>query len=257
MQDSQVFANANAMPSLGNNGGCRIELPTARRGFRRALTPRTSEQKRSFSLRDRADLPQVSGRTHGQLAIPPVASNSSRASRTGRDVVNTQNLHALQAQAIAPRRPCQPCDLLVCPPITLAMKPLRECPTNSGQPKSWNRQLADNSVRLCVWVLPKPIPGSRQIFDGAIPKVISASRAAAEIIVNLADHVLVSRRVLHRPRRSLHVHHANARAALAGDVHHLRIAGQPGHVVDDFRAGFHGRPGDLRFGRINRNGHVP
>lgn len=63
---------------------------------------------------------------------------------------------------------------------------------------------------------------------------------------DLADDVLVTRILLHRPRLSEHVHEAAVRAAAGDQLGHLRIAAERCHVVDQRRARLERRPRDGR-----------
>jgi hypothetical protein len=51
--------------------------------------------------------------------------------------------------------------------------------------------------------------------------------------VDFGHHVVIPRLVLHRLRRAPHVHGTDAGAALTGDVEHVGIALQAGHIIDD------------------------
>lgn len=75
--------------------------------------------------------------------------------------------------------------------------------------------------------------------------------ALAEVVVDFGDDVGVGRVVLHRLRRPLHVHRADAGLSFASDGNHLRVAGQPRDVVDDLRSGSDGRAGDGPFGSVD------
>ena len=153
-------------------------------------------------------------------------------------VVDAEDLHALAAAARhgaggrrrRGRRPCRPA-------------PCRGSPCASGRPaagspaRGTGRRLAI-SVRLCWCVLPKPMPGSRQIRSRSMPAASSASRRSRRYAQNLRDDVVVARDrpassaaclacASHRRRRRLR------RPAAASS----RIAQQAGDVVDDLGAG--------------------
>ena len=77
----------------------------------------------------------------------------------------------------------------------------------------------------------------------------------AQILADFRNDVGVGRVVLHRLRRALHVHRANAGRRIDGDLHHFRIAFQAGDVVDDFRAGLDRGAGNRRLAGIDGNRH--
>ena len=124
------------------------------------------------------------------IRLPPVASNRNKCLPHRSHVVDSQDLHALGQRASRPRRRCPPCGQPSLSPSTLPMKPFREWPTNSGQPSSWNRQQFAISVRLCSCVLPKPMPGSRQMRSAIDARGHQRVAPLAQIIVNLGDDVV-------------------------------------------------------------------
>ncbi len=70
---------------------------------------------------------------------------------------------------------------------------------------------------------------------------------------NLADHVLVVRGLLHRPRLSKHVHQAAPSARRGDHACHVGVPAKRAHVVDKRRARFDRRTSHRRLGRVNRD----
>ena len=70
--------------------------------------------------------------------------------------------------------------------------------------------------------------------------------------MNVVDHVVVSRLVLHRPGRALHVHDHHPGRRFDAHLGHSRFP-QPADVVDDLRPGADGRSRHPRLRRIDRD----
>jgi hypothetical protein len=70
---------------------------------------------------------------------------------------------------------------------------------------------------------------------------------------NLADHVLVSRSLLHRPRLSKHVHQAAIGAGSGDHACHVGVPAQGAHIIDQRRTRFDRRPRDSSLRRVDRD----
>src|SRR3954463_13895599 len=109
---------------------------------------------------------------------------------------------------------------------------LREKPITTGRPSAVSSSSRRTSSKLCSTVLPKPIPGSRQIRSSGMPAETAtpsrrsrrggpppalALRPLLEEGGDLRGDVVVARIGLHRPRLALHVHQAEVGARLRDD----------------------------------------
>ncbi len=72
--------------------------------------------------------------------------------------------------------------------------------------------------------------------------------------LDVVDHVVVARVLLHRPRVPEHVHQRQLAAAIGAERGQLRLGPQRGDVVDDLRAGVERRLGHRALGGVDRDG---
>ena len=133
------------------------------------------------------------------------------------------------------------------------MKPLRECPTSSGQPSSMIPAAVRQQGQI---VLVRFAKSDARIQADPVPvQTVGEQRVSAlsQISENVLDDVAVPGIVLHVLRRALHVHGAHACARFPGDAQHPRVALQAGHVIDDLRTGGDRFGCHHRFRRVDRN----
>ena len=97
------------------------------------------------------------------------------------------------------------------PRLMRPMKPLRETPTRTAQPRPCEQRVSRSRIsRLCATVLPKPMPGSSRDPVERDPGRTAGSHPFGEIIEHLGRRIAVGRVLLHGPRLSLHVHQDDA-----------------------------------------------
>ena len=114
---------------------------------------------------------------------------------------------------------------------------LRLAPMTSGQPSEWNSARPFISSRLWPTFLPKPKPGSIRMCSRAIP---AASRRGDPLLqpqIDLDQHVVVARIVLHHLGRALVVHQDDRDVERRRDLGRTLVIGQRRDVVDHPRAG--------------------
>ncbi len=68
-------------------------------------------------------------------------------------------------------------------------------------------------------------------------RVVGAEELGLEVLVHVADHVVVGRVRLHRGGRALHVHHDVGRSGVRNDLPHVWIGVAAGDVIDEVGAG--------------------
>ena len=124
-------------------------------------------------------------------------------------------------------------------------KRLRDGPTRIGYRLCVRPSRFPNKARLCSEVFPKPIPGSRQMRS-ANASFGGPRRRHHQLVVNVVDHVVVSRLVLHRPGRALHVHDHHPGRRFDAHLGHSRFP-QPVDVIDDLSPRLDGGGGDAGF----------
>ena len=83
---------------------------------------------------------------------------------------------------------------------------------------------------------------------------VAGKQPACKKPVNVGQHVVVMRCVLHAPGLALHVHEADRHRQFGGDLERL-VALQRAHVVDKTRTGCNRRAHDVGLARINRDRH--
>ena len=133
---------------------------------------------------------------------------------------------------------------------------LRESPTSTGRPSATRTSSRRTSSKFCAAVLPKPIPGSRQIRSSGIPAATANASRSSRNAATSDDDVVVARVGLHRARLALHVHQAEVRTALGNDAGELGVAPQRRDVVDELGAEFERAAGYLALRRVDRDGNA-
>ena len=132
----------------------------------------------------------------------------------------------------------------------------RESPTSTGRPSASRTSSRRTSSRLWATVLPKPIPGSRQIRASATPASTANREPFLQKRRDVGRDVVVARLELHRSRLPLHVHQAEVGARVRDDAGQLGIGAQCRHVVHELDAQLERPPRDLRLGRVDRKGYL-
>ena len=83
---------------------------------------------------------------------------------------------------------------------------LRLAPRTIGQPSEWKSARPFISSRLWATDLPKPKPGSMRMFERVDARTFSGDNPLFQPFIDLDEHVLVARIVLHRLRSALVMH---------------------------------------------------
>ena len=130
---------------------------------------------------------------------------------------------------------------------------LRLAPTTIGQPSEWNSARPFISSRLWATFLPKPKPGSIRIRSRAMPGVLRGRDPLLEPQIDLDQHVVVARVVLHRLRRALVVHQHDRHRRGRDHAGRAVVVGQRRDVVDHSRAGLDRRRHDVGLARVDRH----
>src|SRR5205085_2942258 len=100
-------------------------------------------------------------RDHATAAATVRASTCGLTSCTRR-IVAPRSKAAIAAATLAPSRSSDP--------VRLRSELFREKPTSTGRPRARRTSRRRTSSRLCATVLPKPMPGSRQIRSWEMPR---------------------------------------------------------------------------------------
>ena len=79
---------------------------------------------------------------------------------------------------------------------------------------------------------------------------------ACQVTGNIGHDVVIAWINLHAEGISLHVHGTDSRSALPGNIQHLGIPLQAGHVIDDLRTQRHGLAGNVCLGGVDRDGNL-
>ncbi len=88
------------------------------------------------------------------------------------------------------------------------------------------------------------------------PRLQASVSPLKKIIMNLSDHVFVTRRLLHAARLPLHVHDADCAITVTQQIHRCRIT-QAGNIIEKRGPRRYCLPHDFRLVGIDRNRHPP
>jgi hypothetical protein len=109
-----------------------------------------------------------------------------------------------------------------------------------------------HQLEVVVEVLAEADPRVDRDPLGVDPGELGRLDPLPEILMHLADDVVVLRGLLHRRRIAPHVHQDDGGIATANDLEHRRI-GAARHVVHDRGAGVQGLGSDARLPRVDRD----
>src|SRR5690625_215707 len=104
--------------------------------------------------------------------------------------------------------------------------------------------------RLCSFVFPKPMPGSRMTFR--TPACFNCFSLSTKKISDLLHHIIVLRILLHRLWISLCMHQNISCIRFRTEIGKAGSRSQSTHIVDDMGSSFQRLPGYLEFGCIHR-----
>ena len=130
---------------------------------------------------------------------------------------------------------------------------LRLAPSTSGQPSEWNSARPFISSRLWRDILAEAEAGIDQDPIAVDPRLYRGGDPLLEPDINLDQHVVVARIVLHRSGAPWWCIRTTGHAGGGDDLGRAVVIGQRGDIVDHPRAGLQRCRHDVSLARVGRN----
>ena len=132
-----------------------------------------------------------------------------------------------------------------------AKKRFPRCADYDGAAETGEFGKARENFKILLVLFSKPDSRIEQELRFGEARAFRARDRLAQSGRDIPDYVARERPLLHRPRRSAHVHEDQRRAGVSRNFREARVGAQRRNVIENFGAGIEGRFRDLRTSRVH------